>query len=45
MTDQEFDEQTHPEGDDLLEEQEQKGYGEDEGERDESFPDDENVSS
>jgi hypothetical protein len=27
--------------DDLLEEQEGKGYGEDEGERDESLPDDE----
>ncbi len=41
VTDQDFDEQTHPEEDDLLEEQEHKGYGEDEGERDESFPDDE----
>ena len=40
VTDQGFDEQTHPEEDDLLEEQEHKGYGEDEGERDESFPDD-----
>jgi len=28
------------EGDILREEQEHKGYGEDEGERDESFPDD-----
>jgi hypothetical protein len=40
VTDQGFDEQTHPEEDDLLEEQEHKGYGEDEGERDESLPDD-----
>jgi hypothetical protein len=40
VTDQGFDEQTHPEEDDLLEEQEHKGYGEDEGERDESFADD-----
>jgi len=40
VTDQEFDEQTHPEQDDLLEDQEGKGYGEDEGERDESLPDD-----
>jgi hypothetical protein len=40
VTDQEFDEQTHPEQDDLLEEQEGKGYGEDEGERDESLPGD-----
>jgi hypothetical protein len=38
VTDQGFDEQTHPEKDDLLEEQEHKGYGEDEGERDESLP-------
>jgi hypothetical protein len=38
VTDQGFDEQTHPEDDDLLEEQEHKGYGEDEGERDESLP-------
>jgi hypothetical protein len=28
-----------PDDDDLLEEQEGKGYGEDEGERDESLPD------
>jgi len=28
-----------PEDDELLEEQEGKGYGEDEGERDESLPD------
>jgi hypothetical protein len=41
VTDQEYGEQTHPEEDDLLEEQEGKGYGEDEGERDESLPDDE----
>jgi hypothetical protein len=41
VTDQEYGEQTHPEDDDLLEEQEHKGYGDDEGERDESFPDDE----
>jgi hypothetical protein len=40
VTDQGFDEQTHPEQDDLLEEQEGKGYGEDEGERDQSFADD-----
>ena len=40
VTDQGIDEQTHPEEDELLEEQEHKGYGEDEGERDESFPDD-----
>jgi hypothetical protein len=31
---------TEDDDDDLLEEQEHKGYGEDEGERDESFPDD-----
>ena len=37
MTDQELDEQTHPEQDELLEEQEGKGYGEDEGERDASL--------
>ena len=40
VTDQGFDEQTHPEQDDLLEEQEGKGYGEDEGEREQSFADD-----
>ena len=40
MTDQGFDEQTHPEQDDLLEEQEGKGYGDDEGERDEALPGD-----
>jgi hypothetical protein len=39
VTDQEYEEQTHPEEDDLLEEQEGKGYGEDEGERDESLDD------
>jgi hypothetical protein len=39
VTDQEYDEQTHPEKDDLLEEQEGKGYGEDEGEREQSLPD------
>jgi len=33
------DEQDEPEGDELLEEQEHKGYGEDEGEREESLPD------
>jgi hypothetical protein len=44
VTDQGFDEQTHPEQDDLLEEQEGKGYGEDEGERDESLPEDESSS-
>ena len=45
MTDQELDEQTHPEQDDLLEEQEHKGYGEDEGERDESFADDDDTAA
>jgi hypothetical protein len=40
VTDQDIDQQTHPEEDDLLEEQEHKGYGDDEGERDESLPDD-----
>ena len=40
MTDQEYGEQTHPEEDDLLDEQEHKGYGEDEGEREESLPSD-----
>jgi hypothetical protein len=39
VTDQDFDEQTHPEDDDLLEEQEETGYGEDEGEREPSLPD------
>jgi hypothetical protein len=39
VTDQEYDEQTHPEEDELLESQEEKGYGEDEGERDEALPD------
>jgi hypothetical protein len=39
VTDQEYGEQTHPEQDDLLEEQEGKGYGEDEGEREQSLPD------
>ncbi len=38
VTDQELEKQTHPEQDDLLAEQEHKGYGEDEGERDESLP-------
>jgi hypothetical protein len=38
VTDQEYGEQTHPEEDELLEEQEGKGYGEDEGEREESLP-------
>jgi hypothetical protein len=38
VTDQEYDKQTHPEEDDLLKAQEHKGFGEDEGERDESFP-------
>ena len=44
MTDQGFDEQTHPEQDDLLEEQEGKGYGDDEGERDQALPDDDGDS-
>jgi hypothetical protein len=39
VTDQAYDEQTHPEQDEMLEEQEGKGYGEDVGERDESLPD------
>jgi hypothetical protein len=39
VTDQDVDEQTHPEDDDLLEEQEGKGYGEDEGERDDALAD------
>jgi hypothetical protein len=39
VTDQDIDEQTHPEEDDLLDQQEGKGYGEDEGERDESLAD------
>jgi hypothetical protein len=39
VTDQEYDEQTHPEQDDLLEEQEGKGYGEDEGEREDALAD------
>jgi hypothetical protein len=38
VTDQELEEQTHPEDDDLLEEQEDKGYGDDEGEREQSLP-------
>jgi hypothetical protein len=40
VTDQDYDEQSHPGQDDLLEEQEGKGYGEDEGEREQSLPDD-----
>jgi hypothetical protein len=41
VTDQEYEEQTHPEDDDLLEDQgNQRGaIGEDEGERDESVAD------
>jgi hypothetical protein len=39
VTDQDYDEQTHPEQDDLLDEQADKGHGADEGERDESLPD------
>jgi hypothetical protein len=45
MTDQEYEEQVKPDqkpdgekDDDLLEQQEGKGYGEDEGEREESLP-------
>jgi hypothetical protein len=41
VTDQDYEEQTHPEEDDLLAEQEGKGYGEDEGERDDALSDDE----
>jgi hypothetical protein len=47
MTDQELEhvdgtqEDREQEQDDLLAEQEGKGYGEDEGEREESLPDDE----
>jgi hypothetical protein len=36
---EERDDQGEPGDDDLLEEQEGKGYGEDEGEREESLPD------
>ena len=36
---EERDDGTEPEDDGLLEEQEHKGYGEDEGEREESLPD------
>jgi hypothetical protein len=36
---EERDDQDGPEEDALLEEQEHKGYGEDEGEREESLPD------
>ena len=36
---EERDDQDAPEEDDLLEQQEHKGYGEDEGEREESLPD------
>jgi hypothetical protein len=41
VTDQEYDEQTHPEQDDLLEEQgnQREAIGEDEGDRDEPVPD------
>jgi hypothetical protein len=36
---EEREDQEESGGDDLLEEQEHKGYGEDEGEREESLPD------
>ena len=36
---EERDDEVEPEHDDLLEEQEHKGYGEDEGEREASLPD------
>jgi len=36
---EERDDEVEPEHDDLLEEQEHKGYGEDEGEREVSLPD------
>jgi hypothetical protein len=41
VTDQEYDEQTHPEQDDLLEEQgsRREAIGEDEGERDDALSD------
>jgi hypothetical protein len=39
VTDQEYDEQTHPEKDELLAGQEGKGYGEDEDQRRESLAD------
>ncbi|HET7572907.1 MAG TPA: hypothetical protein VFJ77_09615 [Gaiellaceae bacterium] len=35
----ERDDESGDDGDELLEEQEHKGYGEDEGEREESLPD------
>ena len=44
MTDQEYEEQTHPEApadeQDLQAEQEGKGFGEDEGEREDALPPD-----
>ncbi len=41
MTDMYEDERDEDRDDDLLEEQEGKGYGDDEGEREEAFDDDE----
>jgi hypothetical protein len=42
VTDQDIEQQTHPEEDELLDDQRHQGgaIGEDEGERDESLPDD-----